>query len=169
MRDKLTLIFCWVFLHCPTMEPLDICPTRKTSGYCWSTRVGRDLTRQRMLEKTLETRHGARCDRTVRESFLYHGSPKCFRRSPKPLGAGLGRVSQQYLMSQDSPPCMKIAGLFSVESLMWPSPPRWLWHQIDHHTGTVLAYGFGRRKDAVFLQRKALREPCGLTRFYTDH
>ncbi len=64
---------------------------------------------------------------------------------------------------------MKIAGLFSVESLMWPSPPRWLWHAIDHHTGTVLAYGFGRRKDAVFLQRKALREPCGLTRFYTDH
>jgi insertion element IS1 protein InsB len=25
--------------------------------------------------------------------------------------------------------------------------PRWLWHAIDHHTGAVLAYGFGRRKD----------------------
>ena len=47
--------------------------------------------------------------------------------------------------------------------------PRWLWHAIDHHTGTVLAYVFGRRKDAGFLQRKALLEPFGLTRFYTDH
>ncbi len=25
--------------------------------------------------------------------------------------------------------------------------PRWLWHAIDHHTGTVLAYVFGRRKE----------------------
>jgi insertion element IS1 protein InsB len=47
--------------------------------------------------------------------------------------------------------------------------PRWLWHAIDYHTGKVLAYVFGRRKDAVFLQRKALLEPFGLTRFYTDH
>jgi len=38
-----------------------------------------------------------------------------------------------------------------------------------HHTGVVLAYVFGRRKDAVFLQLKALLEPFGLTRFYTDH
>jgi hypothetical protein len=29
------------------------------------------------------------------------------------------------------------------------SNPRWLWHAIDHHTGTVLAYVFGRRKDEV--------------------
>src|SRR5919106_2442498 len=47
--------------------------------------------------------------------------------------------------------------------------PRWLWHAIDHSTGTVLAYVFGRRKDEVFLQLKALLEPFGLTRFYTDH
>ena len=38
-----------------------------------------------------------------------------------------------------------------------------------HHTGQVLAYVFGRRKDEVFLQLKALLEPFGLTRFYTDH
>jgi insertion element IS1 protein InsB len=47
--------------------------------------------------------------------------------------------------------------------------PRWLWHAIDHHTGKVLASVFGRRKDAVFLQLKALLEPFGLTRYYTDH
>jgi insertion element IS1 protein InsB len=46
---------------------------------------------------------------------------------------------------------------------------RWLWHAIDHQTGAVLAYVFGRRKDKVFLQLKALLEPFGLTRFYTDH
>ena len=46
---------------------------------------------------------------------------------------------------------------------------RWLWHAIDHHTGAVLAYVFGRRKDEVFLQLKALLAPFGLTRFYTDH
>ena len=47
--------------------------------------------------------------------------------------------------------------------------PRWLWHAIDHRTGTVLAYVFGRRKDEVFLELKALLEPFGITRFYTDY
>jgi insertion element IS1 protein InsB len=46
--------------------------------------------------------------------------------------------------------------------------PRWLWHAIDHHSGTVLAYVFGRRQDTAFLQLKALLEPFGITRFYTD-
>ena len=30
---------------------------------------------------------------------------------------------------------------------------RWLWHAIDHHTGKVLAYVVGTRKDAMFLAR----------------
>ena len=47
--------------------------------------------------------------------------------------------------------------------------PRWLWQAIDHHTGKVLAYVFGRRKDEVFLKLKGLLEPFGLTRYYTDH
>jgi insertion element IS1 protein InsB len=46
--------------------------------------------------------------------------------------------------------------------------PRWLWHAIEHHSGPVLAYVFGRRKDAVFLQRKALLEPLGIRQFSTD-
>src|SRR5215813_13852864 len=46
--------------------------------------------------------------------------------------------------------------------------PRWLWHAIDHASGTVLAYVFGRRQDTVFVQLKALLEPFGITRFYTD-
>jgi insertion element IS1 protein InsB len=48
------------------------------------------------------------------------------------------------------------------------SHPRWLWYAIDHHSGKVLAYAFGARKDEVFLQLKALLEPFGIRRFYTD-
>ena len=47
--------------------------------------------------------------------------------------------------------------------------PRWLWHAIDHHTGKVLAYVFGRRQDKVFLQLKALLAPFGITQYYTDY
>ncbi len=64
-------------------------------------------------------------------------------------------------------------GLSSELDEMWSfvarkSNPRWLWHAIDHHTGQVLAYVFGRRKDAVFLKLKALLEPFGITKYYTD-
>ena len=64
-------------------------------------------------------------------------------------------------------------GLSSELDEMWSyvrskAHPRWLWHAIDHHTGMVLAYVFGRRQDTVFLQRKALLEPFGITRYFTD-
>ena len=42
---------------------------------------------------------------------------------------------------------------------------RWLWHALDHHTGRVLAYVVGTRKDAVFLKLKALLTPFGITRY----
>jgi insertion element IS1 protein InsB len=45
---------------------------------------------------------------------------------------------------------------------------RWLWHALDHHTGRVLAYVVGPRKDAVFLKLQALLAPFGITRYYTD-
>ncbi len=68
-------------------------------------------------------------------------------------------------------------GLYRVEEAeadeMWSfvakkHEPRWLWHAIDHRSGKVLAYVFGRRKDAVFVQLKALLAPFGITRYYTD-
>jgi insertion element IS1 protein InsB len=46
---------------------------------------------------------------------------------------------------------------------------RWLWHAIDHHSGKVLAYVFGRRQDEAFLKLKALLEPFGITKYYTDY
>jgi insertion element IS1 protein InsB len=45
---------------------------------------------------------------------------------------------------------------------------RWLWHALDHHTGTVLAYVVGTRKDAVFLKLQALLAPFGIAHYYTD-
>jgi insertion element IS1 protein InsB len=64
-------------------------------------------------------------------------------------------------------------GLSSELDDMWSyvgkkAHQHWLWHAIDHHTGKVLAYGFGRRQDAVFLRLKALLEPFGITRYDTD-
>jgi insertion element IS1 protein InsB len=46
---------------------------------------------------------------------------------------------------------------------------RWLWHAIDHRSGKVLAYVFGRRQDEVFLKLKALLKPFGIRRYYTDY
>ncbi len=48
------------------------------------------------------------------------------------------------------------------------SNQRWLWYAIDHNTNTILAYVLGRRKDAVFKELKALLEPFGISRYYTD-
>ena len=46
--------------------------------------------------------------------------------------------------------------------------PRWLWQALDHHTGQVLAYVFGRREDHAFLELKSLLRPFGIRRFLTD-
>lgn len=48
------------------------------------------------------------------------------------------------------------------------SNQRWLWQAIERKSGKVLAYILGTGKDEVFLQLKALLEPFGITRFYTD-
>ena len=45
---------------------------------------------------------------------------------------------------------------------------RWLWHAIDHKTGTILAYTLGKHEDKVFVELKELPEPFGINKFYTD-
>jgi insertion element IS1 protein InsB len=64
-------------------------------------------------------------------------------------------------------------GLASELDEMWAyvakkTNPRWLWHAIDHHSGKVLAYVFGRRQDTVLLELQGLLAPFGITRFYMD-
>ena len=44
----------------------------------------------------------------------------------------------------------------------------WLWHALDHHTGRMLAYVVGTRKDARFLKLQAFLSPFGITHYYTD-
>jgi len=45
---------------------------------------------------------------------------------------------------------------------------RWPWQALDHRTGTVLAYIVGKRQDQAFLELKALLQPFGIKRYYTD-
>ena len=46
--------------------------------------------------------------------------------------------------------------------------PRWMWHALDHRSGKVLAYVFGRRTDEVFVKLKTLLKLFGIRRYYTD-
>ena len=48
------------------------------------------------------------------------------------------------------------------------SNQRWLWYAVDHASNTVLAYTFGKRQDVVFKELKALLDPLGVNRYYTD-
>ena len=48
------------------------------------------------------------------------------------------------------------------------SNQRWLWLAINHDTGDILAYTFGKRKDEVFREFKLILEPFGISMFYTD-
>ena len=67
---------------------------------------------------------------------------------------------------------IRLAGEAEVDE-MWSfigrkQDQRWLWHALDHRSGRVLAYVFGRRQDDVFLKLKELLEPFGITTYYTD-
>ena len=39
---------------------------------------------------------------------------------------------------------------------------------INHDTGDILAYAFGKRQDSVFREFKSILEPFGISMFYTD-
>jgi IS1 family transposase len=45
---------------------------------------------------------------------------------------------------------------------------RWLWWEIDHASGRILAYVLATHEDAAFLQLQALLEPFGIMQFYRD-
>ena len=45
---------------------------------------------------------------------------------------------------------------------------RWLWLAIDHNTRAALANTFGKRKDKVFKELKAMLQPFGISMFYMD-
>ena len=76
--------------------------------------------------------------------------------------------------SEGSKPTVMIHKVAEVElDEMWSfvgskKQPHWLWGALDHQTGRVLAYVFGRREGQAFLALKALLAPLGIRRFYTD-
>ena len=87
----------------------------------------------------------------------------------------LKQVNEGFLKAQ-VPETLKVA-LVKVASCevdeMWSyvqkkTSQRWLWHAIDHASGTLLAYVFGRRKDSVFKQLKKLLEPFGIQHWFSD-
>ena len=82
----------------------------------------------------------------------------------RPLLAGLSTSQVEVVLQRVDAAEVDEMGSFVGKK----TAPRWLWHALDHRTGKGLAYVFGRRKDEVFLQLKALLEPFGITRYYTD-
>ena len=140
---------------------------------CWSLAFGEATDRRYGDECEWHSRYRAR---VARES--YHGHQRTQKKAPQ-----LQQVNQPVLQHLH-PEQVEVAiyradeltqhrGLTSELDEMWSyvgkkAEPRWLWHAIDHHRGTVLAYVFGRRKDEVFLELKELLAPFGITRFYTD-
>ena len=46
--------------------------------------------------------------------------------------------------------------------------PQWLWEALDHQTGKIVAYPFGRRAARALVKLKALLAPFGIRRFYPD-
>src|SRR5919198_1851074 len=130
-----------------------------------------------------DRRYGAECERHSRYRARvarqpYHGDHRIKKKAPD-----LQAVNQNVLQHLQ-PEHVEVEiwradalevrhGLSSELDEMWSyvrskANPRWLWHAIDHYTGKVLAYVFGRRKDDVFLQLQQLLEPFGITKFYTD-
>ena len=77
-------------------------------------------------------------------------------------------------MAEGSPPAVVVRKVQEAElDEMWSfvgskKQPRWLWAALDHRTSQIVAYTFGHRADRVLLKLKALLEPLGIRRFYTD-
>ncbi len=82
----------------------------------------------------------------------------------------ISTLKKQALFTQVNPIVHELTGASDLEACceaemdeQWSyvgkkSEQRWLWYAIDHATSTILAYVFGRRKDEVFKQLKALLE-----------
>jgi len=85
------------------------------------------------------------------------------------------QVNIDYMMKKDDVSSVSVDIVNAAElDEMWSfvrckSNQRWLWLAIEHETGEVLAYTFGRREDIVFLRLSKLLKPLGIDRFYSDN
>jgi hypothetical protein len=106
--------------------------------------------------------HGSGIRDTVR--MLQISTATVMQELKKKTGPHVG----QYFPGQQFDPGDVEVSIRRVEAVevdeMWSfaseeKAPRWPWYALDHGTGKVLAYVFGRRQDKVFLQLKALLAP----------
>src|SRR6185369_9285351 len=69
------------------------------------------------------------------------------------------------VVGEGSPPAVVIHEVQEAElDEMWSfvgskKQPQWLWGALDHQTGGIVAYTFGRRADRALLKLKALLAP----------
>jgi insertion element IS1 protein InsB len=104
-----------------------------------------------------------------------HISLDTVRRALRQQAVALASVNTARLRTLDADEIrvdMQPAGAAEMDE-MWgfvgtKGHQRWRWQAIDHPPGAVLASVCGRRKEAVFVQRKALLEPFGITRSCTN-
>ena len=85
------------------------------------------------------------------------------------------QVNPLYLMDAGKPREVRLERACEAAELdeQWSfvgnkSNPRWLWYAVDHATNAVLAYVFGKRRDTVFQDLKALLAPLNINRYFTD-
>lgn len=101
-------------------------------------------------------------------------SPSTVINELKKKESALESTNVKYLKALDRPSNLEVVITRCSElDEMWSfvqkkSKQRWLWHAIDHHTGEILAYVLGRRKDEVFKELKSLLKPFNIQRYYTD-
>ncbi len=108
-------------------------------------------------------------------------SPETVMNTIKKQETSIVKVNQQVINEiNKNKAIIKIVRLDELESAleseldeMWSyvenkTNQRWLWYAIDHNTGKILAFEFGRRKNSVFRKLKKLLEPFGITKFFTD-
>ena len=140
-------------LHCPHCQGTDI--VRHGHERQWDSRYGTGVARQ-PSHGHQGTKKKAPDLQQVHRSVLHH-------LHPEQIAVDICCVEE---LTQQEEPASELDEMWS--DVGKKAEPRWLWHAIEHQRGTVLAYVFGRRKDAVFLQLHALLEPFGIRRFYTD-
>ena len=84
-------------------------------------------------------------------------------------------MNEKFLQTTNSTPINVSLGRVQEAEMdeMWSfvqskQQQRWLWHAIDHASGKILAYVLAPHEDSAFVQLKALLQPFGITRFFTD-
>ena len=183
-------------LHCPYCQGIDIVkhglsPEGKQRYRCRTCLEGRGRTflldysyaGQSPEGEATDRRHGHECQRDPRHRprlarQSHHRYQRTEKKAPElqPVNHGVSaslNPAQVEVEIWRADELEVRRGLSSELDEMWSyvqakANPRWLWHAIDHHTGKVLAYVFGRRKDNVFLRLQQLLAPFGIMQFYTD-